>query len=234
MPVKRLGNRFSVRRRHRSRRTTAAAVSGSEPDVGGWLGWIDRRSGLWGALQLVALVVAGAWAVFLLLQSATERRIDNALQYATQLSEGRTGEARHLLDEVWYSQPQVVSNFRSQLANLPPEFDNDERENLIRQFVGATIMPGNGRYSQIEVTLAIADIAGTLDQIALCATECEGLLCWRGAQCHEATSRDLFCGYARSFHLLYGDVLGDIRETYGNVQLGVDSASFARGQQCEQ
>ncbi len=229
MPVKRSGKRFSVRRRNRTRRTTAATVGGSEPDVAGWLGWIDRRSGLWGALQLVALVVAGAWAVFLLLQSATERRIDNALQYATQLSEGRTGEARHLLDRLWYSQPENVRKIRSGVAILP----KDMQAGPIQSFVADWIAPGNDSVGPVDVQLAIADIADVLDQVALCATECEGLLCWRGAQCHEETTRDLFCGYSGSFHLLYGAELERIRETYGNVRLGLASDAFAKDLRCE-
>lgn len=194
----------------------------------GWLEKIDRKSGLWGALQFAALVIAGGWAVFLLLQAATERRIDNALGYAAQLSDGRTGDARHLLDQIWYSQPEAVKSLRRQLADLPPTLWTG----AIQQFVAVTILPGNETHGPVEVTLAIADIADTLDQIALCATDCKGLLCWRGAQCHEETSRDLFCGYAGSFHLLYGDVLREIRMTYGNAGLGTKSAEFSKGEIC--
>ncbi|MEQ8919830.1 MAG: hypothetical protein RIE60_03430 [Roseovarius sp.] len=236
--MKRPGKRLPIRRRRPSPAANASVKHGPTRQAEGWLGWFDRRSGLWGAAQFVALVVAGAWGVFLLVQSATERKIDNALQYATQLSEGRTGEARHLLDRLWYSQPENVRKFRGQLALLPPDMRNASgkergKPDPVRAFVHQWILPGNEEIGPVDVQLAIADIADMLDQVALCATECEGLLCWRGAQCHEETTRDLFCGYTRSFHRLYGGELDNIRATYGNVGLGLASAAFQEDPQCK-
>ncbi len=120
---------------------------------------------------------------------------------------------------------------RSLLAQFPEDADED-RQKIIRQFVANTILPGDETAGPVNVRLAIADIADKLDQVATCATNCRGVFCWRGPQCDEETSAALFCNYSRSFHMLYGDVLDEIRATYGNRYLGVASRSLGESKLC--
>ncbi|MGQ3489074.1 hypothetical protein [Roseovarius pacificus] len=199
-----------------------------------WLDWFEARNGLWSAIQAGALIVGGGWAVILLLISFHDRRVDLAMAQAAQFVEGRTSEARQLLDRLWYSSPaELIDLFREALAHLP---NDDERGEAIHNFVSEYILSGDKQANPIDVQLAIADVAAQLDLIAVCAGE-GGDRSWLAthlipARCDRATAEEYFCGYADSFHTLYGGVLGDIRRTTGNQALGTASEKFARGPGC--
>lgn len=194
-------------------------------------GWVDRHGGLWSAVQAAGVIGAAMWALIMLYQASIDGKIENAFAYASEFSEGRSGDARHLLDRLWYSKPEAALSLRVAVGQMSDR-DDEARTSVIRQFVDKAILPGNAENGPVDVRLAIADIADSLDQITICATSCRGVMCWRGAQCDLETTRRLFCGYSRSFHLLYGDVLEDLRTIYGNRELGVVSANFAEEPEC--
>ncbi len=185
-------------------------------------------------MQAVALIVGGGWAIIQLGVADHNRRVDLAMAQAADFVDGRTGEARRVLDRLWYGNPaELVGLFRDALARLPSE---DARRGAIHKFVIDYILPGDDRTASVDVQLAIADVAAQLDLIAVCAGEA-GDQSWFAEKfipprCNRATIEGYFCGYAKSFHTLYGGVLEDIRSTTGNRTLGSASDGFAKSVGC--
>lgn len=200
----------------------------------GWLDWLDARNGLLNAIQASALIVGGAWAILMLMISIHDRRVDLAMTQAAQFVDGRTGEARRLLDRLWYGKPkELMSLFREALARLP---DEDARSEAIQNFVKDYILPGDDDTDPVDVQLAIADVAAQLDLIAACAGEGDDRP-WLASRmvpdrCDRATVEKYFCDYTNSFHTLYGGALEEIRLMTGNHSLGTTSKKFAEGPGC--
>ncbi len=215
--------------------TSASEPEPEGPEAGrGFLDWLNARNGLWSAMQAIALIVAGGWAIILLGIDDHNRRVDLAMGQAAGFVEGRPGDARRLLDRLWYSIPaEVMELFRGALARLPAE---EARNQAIRKFVADYILPGDEQADPVDVQLAIADVAAQLDLIATCAGTGGGRSWFADhflpPRCHRATTEVYFCGYTKSFHTLYGGVLEDIRRTTGNRALGSASLDFAKGQGC--
>lgn len=200
----------------------------------GWLFWFNARSGLWNAIQACALLVGGGWAIIILMNENHDRRIDLAMTHASDFAEGRTGDARRLLDELWYRNPaQLTELFREALYHLP---NDAARREAIRDFVNDYILVGDEQVDPVEVHMAIADVAAQLDLVALCAGG-GGSQSWLAeslfpARCNGKVVEQYFCGYANSFHTLYGGALDHVRRLTGNMSLGVASKEFAKGPGC--
>ena len=200
----------------------------------GWLSWFNARSGLWNAVQACALIAGGGWAVFMLMNQNHDRRIDLAMSHAAQFADGRTGDARRLLDKLWYRNPAKLTDlFREALSRLP---NDAARREAIHDFVAGYILIGHEQVAPVDVHMAIADVAAQLDLIALCAGGGGGQS-WLAeklfpARCNRETVEQYFCGYANSFHTLYEGALDHIRRLTGNTSLGEASKVFAEGPGC--
>lgn len=185
------------------------------------VGLIDARAGVWTFLQVVALAFAGGFAIYELRQAAADRRTDKALEHATAFSEGRTGEARRLLDSLWHARSEQVRAFRAELGrNLAAgDLSDDDIAPLVETYLDAFILTGDQSrgIAPADVTLAIAEVAEALDIVAECREQnlCDG-----------DTVARFFCDYATNFHLLYRKPLEELRATFGNPALGAASKTF--------
>jgi hypothetical protein len=183
------------------------------------------------ALQLVVLVAAGSFAIFELTLTRYDRRVDASLAFAERFTEGAIAEQRRLLDRAWYAHAEDVAALQ-QLGGSGGAATLE----LFQAFFRREILQGAEAADEIDLKLAIAEIADTLDQVALCVNPpgCSGLGCSFLARCDETTARQHFCGYSSSFTNLYAPVLEEIQEDLGTAELGVAARDFATSTECQE
>ena len=197
-------------------------------------------------MQFVALIVAAAFGLYELTLNRIDRRIDTSLAFAERFTEGEVGEQRRALDRAWYKHAEEVAALqelavqqpngglpmfqayfaREILASVPPDLSAG---GVTDTNVGAQPIPN------IDLLLAIGEIADTLDQLALCVKpSCDSWWCGTHARCHGPTAREHFCQYALSFTSLYAPVLAEIKEDLGTPALGAAAQDFATSEECQE
>lgn len=175
--------------------------------------------------RLIALIVAGAYAVFELSITRIDRHVDTAMSLVRDFSQGQLGENRRLLNDRWYSHWDDVQ--------LLQEAGYATSSQPIQAFVRNTIVGELNATGQKEIRLAIAEIADSLDRVAICAEPPFNLgLFNMFAQCDPKTINQSICEYAASFHALYGPLIEETRDTLGNGGLGVALAQFVEEGTC--
>lgn len=175
--------------------------------------------------QFVALVIAGAYAVFELSLTRVDRHVDTAMSLVQAFSQGQLGENRRFLNDRWYSHWDDV--------RLLQEAGYGATSAPIQAFVTHTIIGELGPDGQKEFRLAVAEITDSLDRLAICA---EPPLNWdifnMFAQCDPKTTNQSICEYATSFHDLYGPIIDETRSTLGNGGLGVALEKYVKEGTC--
>ncbi len=175
--------------------------------------------------QFIALILAGAYAVFELSLNRLDRHVDTAMSLVQEFSQGQLGENRRLLSDRWYSHWDDV--------RLLQEAGYGATSAPIQAFVGNTIVGGLGPAGQKEVRLAIAEITDSLDRLANCAEPPFNLGMFNMfAQCDPETTNQSICEYATSFYELYAPVIGETRNTLGNGGLGLALEEYVREGTC--
>jgi hypothetical protein len=180
-------------------------------------------------IQLIALLAAGSFALFELTLTRLDRRVDASLQYAERFTEGAVAEQRRTLDRAWYARAADVSALRQVTSSEAPS-----ALAAFQAFFRRDILRANNGANEVTLKLAIAEIADTLDQLALCVQppDCSPWCAIR-ARCDAATARQHFCEYALSFTNLYEAVLEEIQQELGTAELGVSARLFATSKECQ-
>ncbi|MZR11434.1 hypothetical protein GQE99_00110 [Maritimibacter sp. DP07] len=164
--------------------------------------------------QFIALMIAGAYAVFELTLTRIDRHVDTAMSLVQEFSQGQLGENRRLLNDRWYSHWDDV--------RLLQEAGYGATSAPIQAFVTNTIVGELGASGRKEIRLAIAEITDGLDRLAICAKPPFNHAAFNMfAQCDPKTTNQSICDYATSFFELYGPLIEETRNTLGNGSLGV-------------
>jgi len=197
-------------------------------------------------MQFIALIVAAAFAIYELTLNRIDRRIDTSLAFAERFVEGAVGEQRRALDRAWYAHAGEVAALRELAVQQPdsglPMFQAYFERNILASAPPDLDAEGttdaNGmvqRIPDVDLILAIGEIADTLDQLALCVEPtCETWWCRAQARCHGPTAREHFCQYTLSFSNLYAPVLTQIKEDLGTPTLGAAALDFATSEECQE
>lgn len=198
-------------------------------------------------MQFVAFSFAAIFALFELTLTRIDRRVDASLDYATRFTEGKIAEQRRLLDRAWYAR---AKEFQEARAAYPIQEGQQEiafaqaflqtqilnPESAIQDRTRQTDLPPQGDEvadATIDLRLAIAEIADTLDQMALCVTPpCDLGICTWFSRCEASTAREHFCTYTLSFTNLYAHVLEDIERDFRTPPLGEEARKFAAEPAC--
>jgi len=150
--------------------------------------------------QFIALLFAGAYAVFELSLTRKDRHVDTAMSLVQEFSQGQLGENRRFLNDRWYSHWDDV--------RLLQEAGYGATSAPIQAFVANTIIGGLGPNGQKEARLAIAEITDSLDRLAICAEPPFNLAIFNMfAQCDPDTINQSICEYATSFYELYSPLI---------------------------
>ncbi|MCK8482947.1 hypothetical protein MUY21_02760 [Aliiroseovarius sp. S2029] len=164
--------------------------------------------------QFIALILAGAYAVFELSLTRVDRHVDTAMSLVQEFSQGQLGENRRFLNDRWYSHWEDV--------RLLQEAGYGASSAPIQAFIENTIVGELDQAGQKEFRLAIAEITDSLDRLAICAKPPFNLGVFNMfAQCDPKTTNHAICEYATSFHELYGPMIDETRTTLGNGGLGI-------------
>tara|TARA_R100000655_G_scaffold83085_2_gene122645 strand:- start:1369 stop:2004 length:636 start_codon:yes stop_codon:yes gene_type:complete len=175
--------------------------------------------------QFIALLLAGAYAVFELSLARADRHVDTAMSLVQEFSQGQLGKNRRLLNDRWYSHWDDV--------RLLQEAGYGASSVPVQAFVETTILGGLGRDGQKEVRLAIAELTDSLDRLAICAKPPFNLSLFNMfAQCDPETTNQSICDYAASFYELYATLIDDTRSTLGNAGLGIALEAYVKEGTC--
>lgn len=180
-------------------------------------------------LQLLAIVAAGSFALFELTLTRIDRRVDASLEFAERFTEGAVAEHRRELDRAWYARSDEVAALRQVTSS-----GYSQRLEVYQAYFRRNILGGNDGANEVELKLAIAEVADTLDQLASCVLppKCQWPFCAILARCDGTTARQHFCEYVLSFTSLYEPVLAEIQNDLGTAELGVSARDFATSQEC--
>ena len=175
--------------------------------------------------QFIALILAGAYAVFELSLTRIDRHVDTAMSLVQGFSQGQLGANRRFLNDRWYSHWDDV--------RLLQEAGYGVTSAPIQAFIENTILGELDTTGQKELRLAIAEITDSLDRLAICAEPPFNRDIFdMFAQCDPETTNQSICEYATSFHELYGPLIEDTRNTLGNGGLGVALEEYVKEGTC--
>lgn len=226
----------------------AAEVSDTDSSPSFWqsLSIFGHRLLSLDVMQFVALTLAAAFGIYELTLNRIDRRIDTSLAFAERFTEGAVGEQRRALDRAWYAHAGEVAALRA-LAVQQPDAELSMFQAYFVREVMASAPPDRSAVGtteanveaslipNVDLILAIGEIADTLDQLALCVEPpCDSWWCATYARCHGPTAREHFCQYALSFTSLYAPVLSKIKEDLGTPTLGAAALEFSTSEECQE